>query len=57
MESVTFWLYTTIAAAVFAFALLWSIAEWLKADKEVEEVEKETAARKVQERSGVRAKP
>ena len=57
MESVTFWLYTTIAATVFVFALLWIIAEWLKADKEVEEVEKEMAARQVQERSPVRAEP
>jgi hypothetical protein len=57
MESVTFWLYTTIAATVFAFALLWTIAEWLKADKEVEEVEKEMVARQVQERSPVQVKP
>ena len=57
MESVTFWLYTTIAATVFVFALLWIIAEWLKADKEVEEVEKEMAARQVQERSPVRTQP
>ncbi len=57
MESIAFWLYTTIAATVIAFALLWTIAAWLRADKEVEEVEKEMVARQVQERSPVRAQP
>ncbi len=51
MELFTFWLYTSIAGTVFAYALLWTIAQWLKADREVEEVEKEMVARQVQERS------
>ncbi|MFQ5803436.1 MAG: hypothetical protein ACE5JQ_11135 [Candidatus Methylomirabilales bacterium] len=57
MGLVAFWLYTIIAGAVFAYALLWAVAQWLKADKEVEEVEKEIAARQVQERSAVQVKP
>ncbi|MEE9592789.1 MAG: hypothetical protein V3W28_04320 [Thermoplasmata archaeon] len=57
MESIAFWLYTTIAATVIAFALLWTIAQWLKADEEVGAVEKEIVARQVQERSPVRAEP
>jgi phosphate/sulfate permease len=51
MKVFTFWIYTGIAGSVFAYALLWTIAQWLKADREVEEVEKEMVARRVQERS------
>ncbi len=53
MNLVAFWLYTIIAGTVFAYALLWTIAQWLKADREVEELEKEVVTRQVQERSAV----
>ncbi len=53
MNLVGFWLYTIIAGTVFAYALLWTIAQWLKADREVEKLEKEMVARQVQERSAV----
>lgn len=54
MKLFTFWIYTGIAGSVFAYALLWTIAQWLKADIEVEEVEKEMAAREALERPAVR---
>jgi flagellar motor component MotA len=53
MNLVAFWLYTIIAGTVFAYALLWTIAQWLKADREVEELEREIVAPGVQERSAV----
>lgn len=57
MGLVAFWLYTIIAGTVFAYALLWTIAQWLKADEEVEEREKEIIARRAQERSAPRTEP
>ncbi len=53
MNLVGFWLYTIIAGTVFAYALLWTIAQWLKADREVEELEREIVALDIQERSAV----
>jgi hypothetical protein len=53
MNLVAFWLYTIIAGTVFAYALLWTVAQWLKADREVEELEREIVAPGVQERSAV----
>lgn len=57
MKLFTFWIYTVIAGSVFAYALLWTIAQWLKADSEVEEVEKEMAARRIREQAAERSKP
>ncbi|MFQ5803438.1 MAG: hypothetical protein ACE5JQ_11145 [Candidatus Methylomirabilales bacterium] len=37
-----FWLYTIVVGTIFAYALLWSIAQWLKGDEEsVEAVRRE----------------
>lgn len=40
MTPLMFWLYTTLIGSVFAYALLWAISEWLKADEEIKEVKK-----------------
>lgn len=40
MTLMAFWLYTIIVGTLFAYALLWAIAQWLKAAEEGEEVEK-----------------
>ncbi len=53
MNMVAFWLYTIIVGTVFAYAFLWTIAQWLKADREVEELEREIVALDIQERSAV----
>lgn len=46
MTLLAFWLYTIIAGTIFVYALLWVISQWLKADKEVEQVEKEIKIQK-----------
>lgn len=46
MSVVAFWLYTLVAGTAFVVALLWVIAQWMKADQETtrtDETEEERA--------------
>ncbi len=38
-SSVPFIVYSVVAGSAFAYALLWAIAQWLKADKESRAIE------------------
>ncbi len=43
MTGVGFWLYTIFVGTLFAYAVLWAIAEWLRSRDEAKEVEPEEA--------------
>jgi hypothetical protein len=46
MTLIAFWVYTIIAGTIFVYAILWIISQWLKADEEVEQIEKEIGLQK-----------